>query len=104
MRQRPLVLTLALLAGSSIAGETGHFCRNPDVTRQWQEARVRYPGDALVLRLAAKREILCALLADGTIGLDKSQFLWQKALTDALLERARAKERKRRPLRLFATF
>lgn len=101
---RRIVMLIALLSGPTLAAEPTNYCNDPDINQRWADALVNYPNDPLVVRLAAQRDTLCTLLQDEEIDLERAQSLWDKALTDALLQRARAEQRERGLLPLFSTF
>ena len=96
-------LTLFVLSATAADGTT-HYCNDPEVNQQWDEALRSYPDDPLVLKLSAVRTGLCGMVDAGEIPIAKAKTLWENALTSALLERARAEQAKRGLLRLFGTF
>lgn len=104
MRALSLLLVLLALTRPVFASQHENYCNDKDINRQWDEALEQYPEDNLIVRLAATRESLCDQLDSKAIDQDRAKALWEDALTEALLERAREEQRRRGLFRLFATF
>ncbi len=102
---RYLILATALLFALPVAAqERANYCNDPAVNQKWEQAQTEHPSDRLIVKLATVRGALCTMLDQGKIDLDTAQFMWEQALTDALLEQARAEQQQRGLLQLFGTF
>lgn len=99
-----LLLLLFILALPSLAAEPTSSCTDPDMNQQWEKAQSQYPNDPLVLKLSSLRGALCSMIASKQIDVETARFIWEHALINALLGRAREEQERRGLLRLFGTF
>lgn len=97
-------LCLFLFTFTANASEPVDTCTDPDVNRQWREALEKHPRDHLLLKLSSLRSGLCEMIDSNKLDVNTARFMWEQALTTALLERAREEQARQGLLKLFGTF
>jgi hypothetical protein len=99
-----IFLCFSLFVFTANATASIDTCVDPDVYQQWQNALKQYPEDHMLLKLASLRRDLCDMVENNEMDVNTALFIWQQALTTALLERAHEDHARRGLLRLFGTF
>lgn len=93
-----------LVVFTAHASEPFDACANPDIDRHWQNVLEKYPNDGLLLKLSSFRNGLCEMMENKNIDSNMASFMWEKALTAALMECTREQQEQRNFIRLFGTF
>ena len=98
------LLWLFVLALPAQADKPKNSCNDPEINQQWEQALNQYPNDRLLIKLSSIRGALCSMIKNKQVTIETARSIWEQALTDALLERAREDQAQRGLLRLFGTF
>lgn len=108
---RCLILCLPLFILPTLTlGQSENICNDPEINQRWEQAVADQPQNRLIRKLSAKRIELCKQVKSGRLDSKTARSIWEKMLTDSLLEHAQEqphvqeKQERRGLLVLFANF